>query len=101
MFCHRCQGDNLLALAEATVALAEVLELKAAPSGAVEGVVIESRTDRGKGWVEPTHFLFRLGWSRLANASGPLVWAWFVTSLRWVSRRSSDRLPRRSSSRGP
>lgn len=54
MFCHRCQGDNLLALAEATVALAEVLELKAAPSGAVEGVVIESRTDRGKGWVEPT-----------------------------------------------
>lgn len=43
------KGDNLLALTEATVALAEVMELKAEPSGPVEGVVIESRTDRGKG----------------------------------------------------
>lgn len=56
--CYCCQGNNLLALAEATVALAEVLELKAAPSGPVEGVVIESRTSRGKGWVESTLQVF-------------------------------------------
>lgn len=43
------QGDNLMALAEATIALAEMLELKADLTGLVEGIVIESFTDKGRG----------------------------------------------------
>lgn len=45
------KGDGLEELAEAVVALAEVLELKAEQDGPMEGLVLESRTDRGQGPV--------------------------------------------------
>lgn len=45
------QGTNLLQLQEAIIALAELLELQADPTGPAEATVIECRTDAGRGYV--------------------------------------------------
>ncbi|CAG0923027.1 unnamed protein product, partial [Notodromas monacha] len=42
-------GENLVSLIEAVLAEAELLQLKADPTGPVEGVVIESRADQSRG----------------------------------------------------
>lgn len=43
------QGNNLDSLLEAITTLAEINDLKAEATGPVEGVIIESRTDKGRG----------------------------------------------------
>ena len=43
------QGNNLESLLEAIITLAELNDLKAEVTGPVEGVIIESRTDKGRG----------------------------------------------------
>ncbi|XP_078000895.1 translation initiation factor IF-2, mitochondrial-like [Glandiceps talaboti] len=45
------EGTNINVLVESLVALAEVMELKADPSGFIEGTVLESKVDKGKGAV--------------------------------------------------
>lgn len=44
-------GDGVEALLEAIILQAELLELKAVPTGPAKGVVIESRLDKGRGAV--------------------------------------------------
>jgi translation initiation factor IF-2 len=43
------KGTNVNTLVEAIALQAEIMELKAEPTGYMEGVVIESRTDPGRG----------------------------------------------------
>ena len=43
------QDTNLDSLLEAIATLAEINDLKAEVTGRVEGVIIESRTDKGRG----------------------------------------------------
>ncbi len=43
------KGAGLNSLEEAIVALAEISDLRADPSGTVEGVVIETKVDKGFG----------------------------------------------------
>ncbi len=42
-------GQGIHSLEEAIIAQAELCELRADPVGVVEGVVIESRTEKGRG----------------------------------------------------
>lgn len=43
------KGTNLNLLAEAIILQSEIMELKADPTGVVEGVIVESRTDPYRG----------------------------------------------------
>lgn len=48
------RGTNVSQLMEAILVLAELSDLKAAYSGLVEGIILESKLDRHKGFVECT-----------------------------------------------
>ena len=50
-YCFYLQKINLDILQENIIALSEVMDLKCDPVGMVEGHVIESRTDTGRGYV--------------------------------------------------
>ena len=50
-YCFYLQKINLDILQENIIALSEVMDLKCDPVGLVEGHVIESRTDTGRGYV--------------------------------------------------
>jgi hypothetical protein len=49
------KGTNLVLLVESVLAQAELMDLKADPTGMVEGVVVESRTDQGRGYGGPSN----------------------------------------------
>jgi hypothetical protein len=59
-------GTNLDTLTEAIVLQAELMDLKGDPSGKVEGVVIESRTDPQRGYGQ-----FTLLWLRCRKVNCP------------------------------
>lgn len=50
LWCY-LKGTNVSELQEAIITQAELMELKGDPIGLVEGSVVESKTDPGRGWV--------------------------------------------------
>ena len=51
LLCNVLKGTNLEGLLEAITTLAEVHDLRAKQDCPVEGIVLESRRDKGKGYL--------------------------------------------------
>ena len=51
------KGEGLVELEEALLALADICGIKGDPSGPVQGVIIETKIDKGLGWVCVVYFM--------------------------------------------